>query len=212
MSRLTMSSTVTHTEEHFRSTTTVRHGNPGFEDEYDETDERAGLLDVHDVRQRETSGDAECGQSDHGSSWEGSRRSFFDAFAPALDMVPSFDEGSIRGSVFNLASATLGAGALSVPYAFKAMGVGLGFVIIVICAVATTFSIRLLIITRTRTGLSSFEVITDHLFGSKAATLVECSIAIFCFGSGVAYCKTIRDFLAPIIALYKIDEMFPQYG
>lgn len=31
----------------------------------------------------------------------------------------SFREGSIRASVFNLCSATLGAGALSLPYAFK---------------------------------------------------------------------------------------------
>ena len=29
-----------------------------------------------------------------------------------------FREGSVRGSVFNLCSATLGAGALSLPYAF----------------------------------------------------------------------------------------------
>ena len=34
----------------------------------------------------------------------------------------SFNEGSIRASVFNLCSATLGAGALSLPYTFKQAG------------------------------------------------------------------------------------------
>lgn len=36
--------------------------------------------------------------------------------------VCSFREGSIRASVFNLCSATLGAGALSLPFAFKEAG------------------------------------------------------------------------------------------
>jgi amino acid permease len=206
---LQLSSHVSHTEERVTITTTTRilpHG----EDEYDETDERAGLLGQDGAQQpRRRSDAADAALSDVGS---GSRRSFFEVVWDAsAENMPTFDEGSIRGSVFNLASATLGAGALSVPYAFKAMGLGLGLAVIVICAVATTFSIRLLIIARTRTGLSSFEVITESLFGSTAAALVECSIAVFCFGSSVAYCKTIRDLLVPIIELYQINRMFPHY-
>jgi amino acid permease len=173
----------------------------------DVTDERAQLL----PRQLPESG-MQRGTSDDGSSWEGSRRSFWEAvIVPAADMMPSFDEGSIRGSVFNLSSATLGAGALSVPFAFKSMGIGLGLALIIICGVATAFSIKLLILTRARTNLSSFEQVTERLFGSTAAASVEASIAIFCFGSGVAYCKSIRDFLLPIIQLYHIDSMLPGY-
>ena len=205
MPRLAMSSTVTHTTDVLTVTTTTTRDEleAGRDDDaWDETDERAGLLRTR----------RESDLSDPGSSWEGSRRSFYEAaIAPALELVPSFDEGSIRGSVFNLASATLGAGALSVPYAFMSMGIALGLVVIIICAIATGFSIRLLIITRSRTGLSSFEQVTESLFGRKAATLVEASIALFCFGSSVAYCKTIRDLIAPIISLYHIDEAFPQY-
>ncbi len=37
-----------------------------------------------------------------------------------------FREGSVRGSVFNLCSATLGAGALALPYAFSSAGLCLG--------------------------------------------------------------------------------------
>jgi hypothetical protein len=45
-----------------------------------------------------------------------------------------FREGSVRGSVFNLCSATLGAGALSLPFAFSKAGLALG----VSCALALT--------------------------------------------------------------------------
>jgi hypothetical protein len=202
MPRLAMSSTITHTADVTVTTTTTTRTLDDLEDgEWDETDERAGLL--------RTRRDSDVSA---GSSWEGSRRSFFEtAIAPALELMPSFDEGSIRGSVFNLASATLGAGALSVPYAFMSMGIGLGLVVITICAITTAFSIRLLIITRSRTGLSSFEQVTETLFGSTAAAFVEASIAVFCFGSSVAYCKTIRDLIAPIISLYHIDSKFPGY-
>mmetsp|Transcript_12185 Transcript_12185/g.19297 ORF Transcript_12185/g.19297 Transcript_12185/m.19297 type:complete len:496 (-) Transcript_12185:35-1522(-) len=203
MSQLTLSSTVTHTTDVTVTTSRMSNGaahDLANGDDCDVTDERAALLD------------AECALSDGGSSWEGSRRSFYEAaIAPVLEMAPSFDEGSVRGSVFNLSSATLGAGALSVPYAFKSMGIGLGLVLIIICAFATSFSIKLLIMTRTRTGLSSFEQVTARLYGSNAAAAVETSIAVFCFGSGVAYCKTIRDFVSPIIELYRIDQRFPDY-
>ena len=91
------------------------------------------------------------------------------------------------------------------------MGIGLGLAVIIICAWATTFSIRLLVLSATRTGLSSFELITERLFGSRAAAAIECSIVVFCFGSSVAYCKTLRDLLNPIIELYQFNSMFPQY-
>jgi len=224
MSQLTLSSTVTHTTDVTVTTSRMSNGDAhdlANGDDCDVTDERAELLGGGPLR-RETAArasswegsrrDAECALSDEGSSWEGSRRSFYEAaIAPVLEMAPSFDEGSVRGSVFNLSSATLGAGALSVPYAFKSMGIGLGLVLIIICAFATSFSIKLLIMTRTRTGLSSYEQVAARLYGSNAAAAVEASIAVFCFGSGVAYCKTIRDFVSPIIELYRIDQRFPDY-
>ena len=45
-----------------------------------------------------------------------------------------FREGSVRGSVFNLCSATLGAGALALPYAFSRAGWLLGTIMLLIGA------------------------------------------------------------------------------
>ena len=56
-----------------------------------------------------------------------------------------FREGSVRGSVFNLCSATLGAGALSLPYAFAKSGwvrifAKISFFLFFVRAELTTFS------------------------------------------------------------------------
>jgi hypothetical protein len=50
-------------------------------------------------------------------------RSPRESFASWQDLIDThFSQGSIRGSVINLASATLGAGALSIPYAMQVLG------------------------------------------------------------------------------------------
>lgn len=66
-----------------------------------------------------------------------------DAFAFHKSIIPS--KGSIRGSVFNLAGATLGAGALSLPYAVAVSGLAFAVAQLLLAAVLTVYTIRLLI-------------------------------------------------------------------
>jgi hypothetical protein len=66
-----------------------------------------------------------------------------DAFPYHQTIIPS--KGSIRGSIFNLAGATLGAGALSLPYAVAVSGVGFAVAQLAIAAWLTIYTIRLLI-------------------------------------------------------------------
>lgn len=137
----------------------------------------------------------------------------------AVDVLNEhFSEGSIRGSVFNLCSATLGAGCLSLPYALTCAGIGLGILMLAIGAAATIFSIHLLVLVRTRTGLNTYESVSKAVFGSTVGNLVEMCIILFCFGTAVrlvlhylnyfvlilqqvAYCKTLRDFISPVLSL-----------
>mmetsp|Transcript_13276 Transcript_13276/g.46410 ORF Transcript_13276/g.46410 Transcript_13276/m.46410 type:complete len:458 (+) Transcript_13276:54-1427(+) len=129
------------------------------------------------------------------------------SFQDFLDQY--YSQGSIRGSVFNLCSATLGAGALSVPSAFKSMGIALGLFLLCVCAWTTTFSINLLVIARSRTGCSTYEEITRHLFGPRWASFVEWNIIAICFGTGVAYCKTLHDFVTPLVIVTNISSYAP---
>jgi amino acid permease len=135
-----------------------------------------------------------------------------------------FSEGSIRGSVFNLCSATLGAGCLSLPYALTYAGIALGIAMLILGAAATIFSIHLLVLVRTRTNLNSYESVSRAIFGSAVGNFVEWCIILFCFGTAVcrfrfatfsdlsfpliriaqkqvAYCKTLRDFISPVLSL-----------
>lgn len=52
--------------------------------------------------------------------------------------------GSIRGSVFNLAGATLGAGALSLPYAVAVSGLVFAILQLIVATLLTVYTIRLL--------------------------------------------------------------------
>lgn len=108
--------------------------------------------------------------------------------------------GSVRGSAFNLCSATLGAGALSIPVAFKRTGMVLGCVLLLLGSLATIFSIYLLLIARKATKKDSYEDLTVFMFGKFTGIIVEINIIIFCFGAATSYIVAIGDILSPILA------------
>lgn len=54
-----------------------------------------------------------------------------------------------------------------------------------------------------------FVALHIYIYYSNAAAFVESCIAVFCFGCSVAYAKTIRDLLTPVLALYHVNQAFP---
>mmetsp|Transcript_92929 Transcript_92929/g.161029 ORF Transcript_92929/g.161029 Transcript_92929/m.161029 type:complete len:473 (-) Transcript_92929:1485-2903(-) len=110
-------------------------------------------------------------------------------------LLPS---GSIHSSVFNLCSATLGAGALSLPMAFREAGVALCFSMLVIGALSTVFSIWLLIDIYERTGIRTYEESTQALAGRPMRMVVEVFTILFCYGTAVAYVIAVGDVMRPL--------------
>ncbi|KAG7396681.1 hypothetical protein PHYBOEH_001910 [Phytophthora boehmeriae] len=136
-----------------------------------------------------------------------------DAFPYHQSIIPS--KGSIRGSVFNLAGATLGAGALSLPYAVAVSGLGFAVAQLALAAVLTVYTIRLLIraedITKYEKELKSYEDLAMHCFGTKMTIFVEINILVFCFGISVAYLVTLGDIITPLGELcFGIHSVFAQ--
>ncbi|TDH67541.1 hypothetical protein CCR75_005341 [Bremia lactucae] len=130
-----------------------------------------------------------------------------DAYATRLSIVPS--KGSIRGSVFNLAGATLGAGALSLPYAVAVSGLGFAVAQLVLAAVLTIYTIRLLIRAEQITKLKCYEDLAMFCFGRKMTIFVEVNILIFCFGIAVAYLVTLGDLITPLVKLcFGVQSIF----
>ncbi|OQR81920.1 sodium-coupled neutral amino acid transporter [Thraustotheca clavata] len=121
-------------------------------------------------------------------------------------LIPS--PGSIRGSIFNLCGATLGAGALSLPYAVAVSGVGFAVGQLIVAALLTVYTIRLLIRAGDITKLKSYEDLALYCFGKKVEIFVELNILVFCFGISVAYLVTLGDIISPLGALLLGDDSF----
>lgn len=128
--------------------------------------------------------------------------------------------GSMRGATFNIASATLGAGALSLPYAFRQAGLLLGIFWLVSASLATVYSIKLLLVASrlashlTGNTLDSYEDLAGALFGRMMKGVVEAMIILFCYGTAIAYCVAVGDILEPIRAFDFMPAMFrdPDHG
>ena len=114
---------------------------------------------------------------------------------------PALQQGSVWGTAFNMCSATLGAGALSLPYAIQHTGVVLGLLLLLGTALATQWSVELLVSAITVTNVRSYEDLTVHLFGRKMGVFVEVNIIVFCFGTLVAYTVTVGDILRPVLQM-----------
>ena len=110
-------------------------------------------------------------------------------------------KAGVWGTVFNLCSATLGAGALSLPYAFEQVGIIGGVGCVVATALTAHYSITLLVSALIRSGARSYEELTVKIFGKRMGLLVELNIVLFCFGSAIAYTVAVGDVLEPMLAL-----------
>jgi len=121
--------------------------------------------------------------------------------AEAQGCCPMMQQGSLWGSVFNLCSATLGAGALALPYAIQHTGILLGLCLLLLTSLATHASILLLVSAIIESKTRSYEDLTVFLFGKKMGLFVELNIIIFCFGTVVAYTMTVGTILQPLLTL-----------
>lgn len=105
------------------------------------------------------------------------------------------EDGSVAGSVFNMCSATLGAGVLALPYAFSKAGLLMALSLLMLAAAATLLSVDMLVASCAATGLDSYETLTATLFGRGAARVVEFCVLFFCVGVSVAYVVAVGDIL-----------------
>ena len=105
------------------------------------------LLDESQKRLRQSTSSPELGHS----------RDPFQLPAPAVLPAKASGGGADWGTVFTMCSATLGAGALSLPYAISQMGLLLGLGLLAATACATHYSISLLVGAMGATRLHSFE-------------------------------------------------------
>ena len=103
------------------------------------------------------------------------------------------------GAVANLCSATLGAGVLSLPFAFEQAGLVCGTTLLLGSAWATSASINLLVVACDKYGIATYERVVNHLLGKAAKQVVDTCILLFCVGVAVAYLIAVGDILEQAI-------------
>ncbi|RNF26386.1 putative amino acid permease [Trypanosoma conorhini] len=107
--------------------------------------------------------------------------------------------GGIISSGCNLASSSLGAGILALPYAFNKSGLAMALVYLVVIGILTVYSFTLLGIVGKRTGLRNYEQITKSLMGTGADYFLALNMWLISFGAEVSYVISMGDIIGAFI-------------
>lgn len=130
---------------------------------------------------------------------------FFAAIIRYFNVVVPF--GGLLASSFNLASATLGAGIISIPSGFNLSGIVMSCIYLALAAAGTVYSMNLLAKVMVKTGLRSYAQSARLLLGRGADIFLAALIIIQCFGGSVAYIIATSTLLKPILGV----SSSPQY-
>ncbi|EER07014.1 amino acid transporter, putative [Perkinsus marinus ATCC 50983] len=117
-----------------------------------------------------------------------------------IEMIARREEfmeaGGIWSSIFNLTTATLGAGVLSLPYAFRSSGYLVASLCLLGCAILSNITIgyiqECMDVSRCQTFEKlAFSCSPNPVWGRRFALFTIISVITFCFGAAVGYLITI---------------------
>ena len=91
-------------------------------------------------------------------------------------------KGSLRGAIFNLCCIAIGAGCLTLPYAFNLAGIGAGTILLLIGACFAYWSLNNLVLTSKAVKSRSYMVVCEKATGKWLGKAIEIVISIYLFG------------------------------
>jgi amino acid permease len=103
---------------------------------------------------------------------------------------------------FNLANTVIGAGVLSLPFCFHALGLVLCIVSWCIIAVVATYALHMLIVCAETTRSRSYEDLVENVFGRYAAIAMQVVIVLYAFGAVVGYVIIVGDLIPGVLAAW----------
>ncbi|KEG14218.1 amino acid permease-like protein [Trypanosoma grayi] len=121
-------------------------------------------------------------------------------------------DGGMAASAFNLASSTLGAGTLALPYAVAHCGWVLSFFALMLCFISTVYSVYLLAAIMELTGCTTYEEMSNYCFGYLIEKITASIIILFCWGVAVVYVVVIGDILDSIVAALHLQQYIGRQG
>ncbi|EKF32419.1 amino acid transporter, putative,amino acid permease, putative [Trypanosoma cruzi marinkellei] len=106
--------------------------------------------------------------------------------------------GGLLSNSFSLASASLGAGVITLPWAFHACGILMGTLYLILMTVFTVYTITILGYVMEKTGYRAFEQMSRGTLGKGADCLMAAVMGTSCFGAAVAYVIAVGSLITPI--------------
>ncbi|KEG05946.1 amino acid transporter [Trypanosoma grayi] len=116
--------------------------------------------------------------------------------------------GGLLSTTFNLASATLGGGVISLAAAFQMSGVVSSIILLVLVTVFTVYSVGLMMQAVELTGYNSYADLSKNLFGPGWDYFTVMLTWLFTFGTCVGYVIAIGRLLEPVLADPSVPEFF----
>jgi len=110
--------------------------------------------------------------------------------------------GTVAGSAFTIANATLGAGLLGLPYVLNAAGLILGIFLLLFFGIMANFTLKLLHLDTLLVNGQSYEDIGNQVFGLWGSIPVMICVIGINFGAIISYTILIGDFLSPLGKTY----------
>ena len=109
------------------------------------------------------------------------RKTFYDR------TFTKMDAGSLRGSIFALCSAAIGAGVLSLPYVLALNGWLIGLIFIFVGAIAANWSNKILAKRAVENNCPNYYSLCVKVGGPKLGMLLSVCILLYGFGVLISY-------------------------
>lgn len=114
-------------------------------------------------------------------------------------------------STYNLTSTILGAGILSLPFAFRESGIVMGILMLVMTAVISNFSCGLVLSAYVWTHKASYGDLAKKIYGHKAQIVVETIVMLLNIGACAAYMLVVKELMPPALA-YVFPSAFERFS
>lgn len=102
--------------------------------------------------------------------------------------------GSLRGSVFAMASITFGAGCLAFPYAVSKCGPIISLLIFAICAATSYYTLYLLLECGSKAKIMDYNLLLEKAAGKKMVFFSDLNNIFLCIGVIMSYQFTVYNF------------------
>ena len=118
---------------------------------------------------------------------------------PADASIAPAGEGTLLGSVANVANCALGAGVLAFPFAVKCTGLLFSPVVFIVCAMLLGKSLHILALAAEASGAPTYQaalrLVLGGRLGERCEFILETTVYVYVIGCGVAFLNVVSDSL-----------------